>query len=52
MFLIFQDGTIVIWDLNGKVISQTTCSEGEETLPIKKLEWEKDLKLLSVIFFK
>lgn len=45
------DGTIVIWDLNGKVVSQTTCSEGEETLPIKKLEWEKDLKLLSVIFF-
>eukprot|EP00105_Crassostrea_gigas_P025763 XP_011446427.1 PREDICTED: tRNA (guanine-N(7)-)-methyltransferase non-catalytic subunit wdr4 isoform X1 [Crassostrea gigas] len=45
------DGTIVIWDLSGKVLSQTTCSEGEETLPIKKLEWEKDLKLLSVIFF-
>lgn len=45
------DGTIVIWDLNGKVLSQTTCSVGEETPPIKKMEWEKNLKLLSVIFF-
>lgn len=45
------DGSIVVWDLNGKMLSQTFCSEGEETLPIKKLEWEKDLKLLSVVFF-
>ncbi|XP_062597190.1 tRNA (guanine-N(7)-)-methyltransferase non-catalytic subunit wdr4-like [Saccostrea cucullata] len=45
------DGSLVVWNMDGQVLSQTFCSRGETTLAIKKLVLEKNLKLLSVIFF-
>ncbi|XP_048727539.2 tRNA (guanine-N(7)-)-methyltransferase non-catalytic subunit wdr4-like isoform X2 [Ostrea edulis] len=45
------DGRIMVWNLHGQVLSQTTCSEGETTLAVKKMIWEQNLKLLVVIFF-
>ncbi|XP_061181589.1 tRNA (guanine-N(7)-)-methyltransferase non-catalytic subunit wdr4-like [Saccostrea echinata] len=45
------DGSMVVWNVDGQVLSQTFCSKGETTLAIKKIVFEKNLKLLSVIFF-
>ncbi|XP_078333025.1 tRNA (guanine-N(7)-)-methyltransferase non-catalytic subunit wdr4-like isoform X2 [Crassostrea virginica] len=44
------DGSIIVWNINGQVLSQTNCSEGDTTLPVKKIEWDRNSKLLSVIF--